>query len=90
MLSPAIPAQEAQMIDSGHRHIGKRIARPFGTRIALATITKWVAAGDAEDEPALFRAEHDDGDLEDLEENEVADAIAMYRRVLSFGRATAK
>ena len=78
------------MIDSGHRHIGKRIARPFGTRIALATITKWVAAGDVEDEPALFRAEHDDGDLEDLEEIEVAEGVALYRRVLSFGRAAAK
>ena len=28
--------------------------------------------------------------VEDLEENEVAEAVALYRRVLSFGRAAAK
>ena len=77
------------MVTEGHRHIGKRLARPFGSRIALATVTKWVAAGDGADEPALFRAEHDDGDMEDLEEHEVAEGIAMYKRVLSFGRAKA-
>ena len=44
-----------------------------------ATITKWLPAGDAEGEPALFRCTHDDGDEEDLEEEEVAEALAAFR-----------
>ena len=61
----------------GHRFINQRIARPFGKResLALATIVKWLPEDEAEGEPALFRAVHDDGDEEDLEEEEVEQGL---------------
>ena len=75
------PAEE-QSIDwimSGHALLGTRVARPFGKRNALGSIVKWVDADDIEGDPALFHMRHDDGDGEDLEEHEVAEAAALYR-----------
>eukprot|EP00966_Prymnesium_polylepis_P302382 6985880-Prymnesium_polylepis.1 len=68
-----------EWLSSGHELLGARVARPFGKRCALGTISKWVDADEAEGDPALFRAEHDDGDEEDLEEEEVRAAVALYK-----------
>ena len=41
-------------------------------------------------EGALFRAVHDDGDEEDLEEEEAREALADYQHLLRLGRDGAK
>ena len=41
-------------------------------------------------EGALFRAVHDDGDEEDLEEEEAREALADYQQLLRLGRDGAK
>ena len=64
---------------AGHPWLGVRVARQFGKRCALGTIVAWAPADEAEGDPALWRAEHDDGDGEDLEEHEVSEAVALYK-----------
>ena len=72
------PLAADRMLATGHVYIGRRIARLFGRRLVLGTIAHWLPACKASGAPALFRAVHDDGDEEDLEEAEAAQAIAMY------------
>ena len=60
---------------------GQRCRRAFEDTDALATITKWLPADDANGEPALFRCVHDDGDEEDLEEDEAAEAVKAFDRL---------
>jgi hypothetical protein len=67
------------MLATGHVYIGRRVARLFGRRLVLGTIARWLPGCKASGAPALFRAIHDDGDEEDLEEAEAAQAIAMYQ-----------
>ena len=57
----------------GCEHLGHRILRFFPPNIqAHGRVTGWVPTNpDAEDEPALWRIEHDDGDCEDLSKEEV-------------------
>lgn len=62
---------------TGHDFINKRVAVRHDTEIARGTITMWVPANDEEDDPALFHVEHDDGDSEDLEEDEVEAAMEL-------------
>ena len=45
------------------------ILRKFGSRLVVGQITKYLPAG-GEYEPMLFKATHEDGDEEDLEEAE--------------------
>ena len=76
---------------TGHELVGQRIKRVFGKkkRMVDATITKWLpearGAG-GEVEPALFRAVHDDGDEEDLEEDEAREAVRLYAEQPAAGR----
>ena len=70
--------ERAEWRRDGHKFVGAKIARRFGKRTVLARISKWLPADETDGEPALFRAVHDDGDEEDLEEAEAAQAIAMY------------
>ena len=72
------PLAADRMLATGHVYIGRRIARLFGRRLVLGTIAHWLPACKASGAPALFRAVHDDGDEEDLEEAEVADARGDY------------
>ena len=78
---PPRPAEEEEgWLDEGSEHLGKRIARPFsGGLTTIGQIVRWLPAGDAADEPALFHVRHDDGDEEDLEEYEVHEAVALYQ-----------
>mmetsp|Transcript_36771 Transcript_36771/g.119567 ORF Transcript_36771/g.119567 Transcript_36771/m.119567 type:complete len:439 (+) Transcript_36771:50-1366(+) len=64
---------------TGHEWLGTRLARQFGRRCAFGTVTSWVPADEAEKDPPLWRVEHDDGDGEDLEQEEVEQAIALYQ-----------
>ena len=75
---------DAEWLTDGHAKIGKRVVRSFArsvhkpARLVHGTIAKWLPAGAAADEPALFRCVHDDGDEEDLEEDEAEEAIAAF------------
>ena len=66
------------MLAAGHVYVGRRVARLFGKRLVLGTVTGWLPACKVQGEPALFRIVHDDGDEEDLEEEEAADAIEAF------------
>ena len=59
--------------EAGHPLLGKRVLRTFGKCRTFGHITKWLPADGVE--PALFRVVHDDGDEEDLEEGEAAEAL---------------
>ena len=72
------PLAADRMLATGHVYIGRRVARLFGRRLVLGTIAHWLPACKASGAPALFRAVHDDGDEEDLEEAEVAEARGDY------------
>ena len=78
---PPRPAElEEGWRDEGHEYLGRRVARPFeGGLTVVGRITRWLPAGDGEDEPPLFHVDHDDGDEEDLEEYEVIDAFELYK-----------
>ena len=78
---PPRPAElEEGWRDEGHEYLGRRVARPFeGGLTVVGRITRWLPAGDGEDEPPLFHVDHDDGDEEDLEEYEVIDAFEVYK-----------
>ena len=71
---------EEVWFQEGHDFIGKRVARHFkvkgGMRAMLGTIVSFLPP-DGEDE-VLFRVEHDDGDMEDLEEYEAIAAFDLY------------
>ena len=66
------------MLSSGHAHVGRRVARLFGSRLVLGTVVRWMPACRTSGEPALFRAVHDDGDEEDLDEHEAEEAAGEY------------
>ena len=73
----------------GHEFLGERLRRTFGRRGdngVNATVRKWLPEDVAEGEPALFRAVHDDGDFEDLEEDEVRDGMAAFAAVEGWKR----
>ena len=54
-------------LESGHEWVGQPVLRIFPTvGPSTGKITKWLPAD--EDDGALFRVDHDDGDKEDLEE----------------------
>jgi hypothetical protein len=69
---------DVEWASTGHELLGARVARAFGKRCALGTITKWADADVAESDPALFHMAHDDGDEEDLEEEEARAAVQLY------------
>ena len=72
------PVAVESMLKTGHSYIDKRCARLFGKRLVLGTIVGWLPACKLEDVGALFRVVHDDGDEEDLEEEEAAEAVEDY------------
>ena len=74
----AVPVDDIAWRTEGHEWIGARTAHHFGKRIVLGTITKWVEADEAEGDPALWKARHDDGDEEDLEKHEVEEKLAAF------------
>ena len=97
---PPRPAeQEEGWLDAGHFYIGERVARNFDlggglSKIVVGTISRWLPAATdpatGESEPPLFHVSHDDGDEEDLEEYEVAEAMAMYEATPEAQKLAAK
>jgi len=62
----------------GHPFIDKKVRRDFDGEVTEGTVVAWMKAGHGPDEPALGRVKHADGDEEDLEEEEVNEAIALH------------
>ena len=68
------------MLSEGHPLIGQRVARQFpGKPTTVGTITKWLP--EEGEDGALFRAVHDDGDDEDLDEDEATAAVELYKQI---------
>ena len=66
---------------SGHPWLHRFVMRDYGeTGTNQGTITKWVPADpeNPEEDPALWHVEFLDGDEEDLEEEEVEQALELY------------
>ena len=65
----------------GHEWIGARVRRSYEKTkaISVGTIRKWLPEDPATGDPPLWRAVHDDGDEEDLEEHEVKEAVEAYK-----------
>ena len=59
---------------SGHEWMGARVRVPTGV---CATVTRWLPANDDGDE-AIWHAQHDDGDGEDLDAGEMEAALAAF------------
>jgi hypothetical protein len=55
-------ADKIPWIREGHAWLGRRVARHFGKRLAVGTVTKWARADG--DDFALWHVVHDDGDEE--------------------------
>lgn len=69
---------EPEWMKEGHPFLGKKVRRDFDGEVTEGTVVAWMKAGAGEDEPALWRVKHADGDEEDLEEEEVNEAIALH------------
>jgi hypothetical protein len=51
---------------------------------------RWLPVGEGEDEPALWRMVHEDGDEEDLEKVEVEEALQLFTEDIQKMRASSK
>ena len=64
---------------SGSRWLGRRISRSFpGVPTVVGRVVSWLPA--TQEDPALWRLRHEDGDEEDLEEHELEDGSAAFAR----------
>lgn len=68
LVEPAV-----EYVTEGHEWIGRQVTRTFGRRKVVGTIIGW--APPSNDDPALWRVMHTDGDEEDLEEHEVIECL---------------
>ena len=79
------PAAEGWLSEGPH--VGERVLRRVkGHGVVRAAVRLYLPPGDAEDEPALWRIEHDDGDSEDLEEHELREAKERLERSAAAAR----
>ncbi|KAL1502918.1 hypothetical protein AB1Y20_010990 [Prymnesium parvum] len=67
----------------GHPFIGQRVARTFNGEVVYGTITKWLPADEANEEPAIYHMRHDDSDSEDLSQEEVIEARSLFSALQS-------
>jgi len=65
------------------RWVKRKVMRDYGANgTNVGTVQKYAPAGeDGEEDPALWHIKFEDGDEEDLEEEEVRDAINLYEMV---------
>ena len=62
----------------GPKFINSRIAKVFGGKMYLGTITKYVSSAESRDSHAFWNCIYDDGDEEGLSFRELAEAIRLY------------
>eukprot|EP00941_MAST-03F_sp_MAST-3F-sp1_P000884 g884.t1 len=88
-LSPSKTSkQNDSWLKSGHEWIGQRLLRWFpptkGTEpdddaLVNAVCISWIPEGSEPGEIALWKIRHDDGDIEDLDENEMVQALRNFK-----------
>ena len=72
--------RDEQWLDAGSEWVGERVLRVFSSSGPVeGRVIKWLPQGSESDEPALYKVEHTDGDLEDLEEHEIREGRDLYR-----------
>ena len=67
-------------ITKGSPHIGEPVTRVFKKRKFEAVVKSWIPPGVAEDDTALYKIKHEDGDEEDLDEEELAAAVREFAK----------
>jgi len=71
--------EPACWLHDGHDLIGRRVLRTFDADVpVLGTLTKWMAEDPATGDAAIFRAVHDDGDEEDLDQDEAEEGVRAF------------
>ena len=82
---------EEEWLTTGSEWIGQRVTRSFPEGPPVGGhVEKWLPKGSGDDEPALYKVVHDDGDMEDLEEHEVREAREEYLRATSKPRPASR
>ena len=76
-LPPPPAAAPEEWLRDGSALLGRRVARRFGKLVALGSVVAWLPANAEEGDAALYRVVHDDGDVEDLEEEEVEEGSSL-------------
>merc|ERR1712008_167465 len=68
--------------DPSSGYVGQRLSKKFGKRNFFGEIKeKWL---DEKDKTPRWNVKYDDGDIEDFNEKEVANALKKYKRVKRF------
>jgi len=81
------PVAEDVWLTDGHPWLGRKVQREFDGDVYVGTIISWLPEN-AEKDPPLWKLQHSDGDLEDLEEEEVkAGAQLVEQSALASGDA---
>ena len=70
---------EEGWLKSGSEWIGRGVCRTFYGHVSAGRVVYWIPANDEGDE-ALWKVRHDDGDMEDLDEEELKAAHKDYLR----------
>ena len=75
--SPPPAAAPEEWLRDGSALLGRRVARRFGKLVAHGSVVAWLPANVEAGDAALYRVVHDDGDVEDLEEEEVEEGTSL-------------
>jgi hypothetical protein len=65
---------------SGSEYLNLTVLRKFEGCQIEAKVIKWLPQGQQDDEPALYKIKHEDGDIEDLEEEEVIEGNLLWKQ----------
>ena len=64
--------------EEGHKWLGRPVRRFHGEAIVDGVVRRWLPPGQKSDDVALWRVEHADGDVEDLEQHEMRASLDAY------------
>lgn len=74
-------------LTKGHPWLGRKVLRQFGEESFVGTIIQWLPENGAKD-PPLWKLQHTDGDVEDLEESEVEEGAQAWQQQSETERRT--
>ena len=75
---PQSPPTKEDWLTEGSELLHQRIARRFGKSVMLGLVVGWLPPNDTTGEDVLYRVCHDDGDVEDLDSDELRAALRCY------------
>ena len=78
---PKVTDAANEWLREGSAMLGRRVVRRFDKIAVLGSVVAWLPANE-EGDPTLYRLVHEDGDVEDLEEEEVNDGNAEFQKQL--------